>query len=142
MKRNKGPYIDADYPEDSDVAHVYELYVPPSLRGQGVGTALFREFVDKLPGTVKRIRLKSIVYEGVDSMPFWKNLGFSEAFTGHLYGEIENTLVLGINGYANPMPEHIGPDDQFRHWIEGPEDAQHLDQNPQANRPMSNGMGM
>ena len=34
------PYIDADCLEGSEVAFVFLLYVPPHMRGQGVGCSM------------------------------------------------------------------------------------------------------
>ena len=126
------PYIDAEEDEVSGVAHVFMFYVPPRLRGQGIGRKVFNEWVGQLPPTIKRVRLKSATLGGSDSMEFWKSFGFTHAFCGELHDEIDNTLVLGVNGYSNPLVEQVlKSGDEYRYWLEGPEDAAHLEKYPQ-----------
>jgi hypothetical protein len=132
---NKEAYIDADYSDMNGVAHIYMLYVPPCQRAKGVGVRIFNDWLSTLPTTTKRVRLKAATCGGSDSLKFWKRLGFTEAFTGNIYHEIENTLVLGINGYSNPVVECISIEDDFRHWIEDSDDLLHLEKNPQISSP-------
>jgi len=124
------PYIDAEY--SAEVGHVYMLYVPPVLRGKGVGAQVFNDWVATLPSTVKRVRLKATTCGGSDGLKFWKELGFTDAFSGCLHEEIEDTLVLGVNGYSNPIAEAVEPGgDEYRHWIEDCADIAHLTNHPQ-----------
>jgi predicted GNAT family acetyltransferase len=125
-------YLEYDAGEESEVAYVETLYVPPWQRGKGVGAEMFKEWVKTLPSNVRRVRLKAATLGGSDSLKFWQRLGFTEAFSGHLYPEIENTMVLGVNGYSNPVVEDIAEDDEWRHWCcEEEADKKHLSENPQ-----------
>lgn len=125
------PYIKFDGFLSDEVLHIDILYVPPSLRGRGIGAKVFNEWVESLPCNVKRVRLMACSLGGSDGVAFWKGLGFKNAYTGNLYDEIENALVLGINGYSTPVPEIIAEGDDYRHWMESTEDKAHLVQNPQ-----------
>ena len=126
------PYIDADEPTTGEVAHVYMLYVPPHKRGRGIGGELFRKWVIGLPSNIKRVRLKAVTLGGSDALSFWKRLGFTEAFCGVIHDEIDGALVLGVNGYENPVVEYVqATGDEYRHWIEGDDDVRHFHKNPQ-----------
>lgn len=125
------PYIEADISETNGVAHVYMIYVPPAQRGKGKAAAVFSEWLSTLPLTTTRIRLKAASCGGSDALKFWKSLGFTESFSGNIYHEVENTLVLGVNGWSNPVTECLSDDDDFREWLEGKEDRDHLANHPQ-----------
>ncbi|WP_045861808.1 hypothetical protein [Teredinibacter purpureus] len=50
---------------------------------------------------------------------FWSTFGFKKAYIGdYLYSEIENAMVLGVNGHSTPEPELILEGDEYRHWVE------------------------
>ena len=49
-----------------------------------------------------------------------------------IHDEIDGALVLGVNGYENPVVEYVqATGDDYRHWIEGSEDVIHFKNNPQ-----------
>ncbi|UUA75258.1 GNAT family N-acetyltransferase [Cellvibrio sp. QJXJ] len=123
------PYIDAY--TVGEVAYIDTLYVPPPFRKQGIGAKLVNDWLATLEPGVKRVKLMAATLGGSDSMKFWKKLGFTPAYTGALYDEIENALTLGVNGYSTPAPEVIAPEDDCRHWIEDVEDELHFQKNPQ-----------
>jgi len=128
------PYITAW--SEQEVAYIDVLYVPPHMRGQGIGPSLVKEWIGGLDATVKRVKLMAGNLGGCDAIKFWSKLGFVKAYTGELYPEIENTMVLGVNGFSMPVPEAIEKGDDFRHWIEGLEDKEHYNRFPQQ-RPVS-----
>jgi hypothetical protein len=101
------------------------------MRGQGVGTSIVNEWMEGLDASVKRVKLMASTLGGCDSVSFWSKFGFVKAYTGALYHEIENTMVLGVNGYSEPEIEDIGIGDDGRHWIEDVEDLAHYELFPQ-----------
>jgi ribosomal protein S18 acetylase RimI-like enzyme len=124
------PYLNASFVQD--VAYIDMLYVPPNLRNKGVGSKLVQEWVSTLGIQIKRVKLMACTLGGKDGIHFWESLGFTKAFSGgSLYSEIENTMVLGVNGYSQPVPEFIQEHDDFRHWSDYSEDLPHFNAHPQ-----------
>lgn len=124
------PYLDADI--DGEVAYVDMIYVPPSMRGRGIGVKLVNEWLLNLDLNVKRVKLKAATLGGSDAIAFWERLGFQKAYAGdHLYQEIDSAMVLGVNGYSTPVPEIILQGDEYRHWTECEQDKAHLAAHPQ-----------
>jgi GNAT superfamily N-acetyltransferase len=124
------PYLNASFVQD--VAYIDMLYVPPNLRNKGVGSKLVKEWLSTLDIQIKRVKLMACTLGGKDGVHFWEGLGFTKAFSGsHLYHEIENTMVLGVNGYSQPVPERIKESDDCRHLTDYSEDLPHLNSHPQ-----------
>lgn len=123
------PYINTW--ADQEVAYVDILYVPPHMRGQGIGPQLVKDWLANLDLSVKRVKLMAGNLGGCDAVAFWQKLGFIKAYTGEVYPEIENTMVLGVNGYDAPVTEIIEVGDDFRHWIECEKDEDHFNRFPQ-----------
>ncbi|AEH16193.1 GNAT family N-acetyltransferase [Shewanella baltica] len=108
---SKEPYIDAE--SDGERYLIHMLYVPPSLRYKGIGQSLFKKFLLNLPSNIKYLRLKSAALGSGDTLPFWRSLGFSSAYTGN--DDASRILHLSVNGYALPPVDDVGSDE--RHYI-------------------------
>jgi hypothetical protein len=57
--------------------------------------------------------LKSAALGSGDTLPFWRSLGFSPAYTGN--DDANRILHLAVNGYDLPPVDDVGPDE--RHYI-------------------------
>jgi hypothetical protein len=124
------PYV--EYETGLDVAYIDMIFVPKDMRSQGVGTRVFNEFLENLDPQIKRLRLKAATLGGCDAASFWKRQGFKEAYTGDLDGsDALDVLSRGVNGYSDPVPEHLNEGD-YRHYLEGDEDLAHLAKHPQS----------
>jgi ribosomal protein S18 acetylase RimI-like enzyme len=124
------PYIESWIGED--VAYIDMIYVPPAMRSTGVGASLVSDWLTSLDKSVKRVKLKAATLGGSSALKFWSRIGFVKAYSGDfLYDEIEDALVLGVNGYSTPVPEQIMEGDEYRHWTECAKDKLHFKKNPQ-----------
>lgn len=107
------PYINEEIHGERALIHM--MYVPPKQRKQGAGKALFERFLQKLPKTVKLVRLTCGYLGSGDTRDYWKSLGFTEAYVT----SDENTsriLHRAVNGHLLP-PTVVVPDGEDRHYI-------------------------
>jgi hypothetical protein len=120
------PYIDAD--EDQCINGsvkmlLHVLYVPPYLRGQGIGTELFTNWLNALPINIVQIDLKSCSLGSGHTKAFWEKLGFVPAYSGCTdtsEGDATDILVRATNGHDAPAPIELVAG-QTAHYIFGVE---------------------
>lgn len=61
-----------------DVAWITWLYVPPTMRRQGVGRRMVETWREHIPGVIREIRLVPAPIDDEDPTPFWEKLGFHD----------------------------------------------------------------
>ncbi|WP_310622219.1 GNAT family N-acetyltransferase [Flexibacterium corallicola] len=119
------PYIKAW--EDESILYIDMLYVPPSLRGTGIGTQLAKSTMAQASSLIQRVRLRSAALGSGHTMPFWKSLGFQPAYdVTRLSEDIDNVadiLVMGLNNHPTPAPIPLTDDSEFRDIIEHIDDT-------------------
>lgn len=108
------PYYDAEDNGDNVLLHM--LYVPPKLRGQGKGKALFQSFLADLDPNIRYVRLLSAELGSGCTMPFWKSLGFTPAYSDCDPDDEGRILHLAVNGFDLPPVESLA-NGETRHYI-------------------------
>lgn len=108
------PYFEVEY--DNNRALLFMLYVPPHLRHQGHGKALFSKLIAELPSDVEYIRLISASLGSGCTLDFWRSLGFKPAYSNCDPAEEGRILHLGVNGFETPRAELLSQGD-CRHWV-------------------------
>lgn len=98
------PYIDAHRSGGRVIIDM--LWVPPSQRGEGVGTRYYEEWEKTIPPDVTRIEAWAADTEGEgNSDRFWESLGFEYKFEGEedkLDYESAHWMWKGANGHPTP----------------------------------------
>lgn len=107
------PYIETEI--DRDRLIVTMLYVPPELRGQGLGTQLVNQLIAEVPTSVKVILLLACSLGSGDTLQFWQRFGFVPVYSGDL-SKTGNVLNLPVNGWPAP-PVEVLPVGEERHYI-------------------------
>lgn len=74
MKLGKTPFI-ATHLSD-DVAWIDVLFVPREQRHQGYGRRMVRDWLAKLPATIRKIEVLAVDLDGGSPVGFWKKMGF------------------------------------------------------------------
>ena len=124
------PYLTEDWGGgDGKCCYIDQVYVPPGLRGQGLGKELFRKFLSGIPEHVERIRLKSCELSSGHTKPFWESLGFQSAYEGDIDGpdgDLSDILVMGVNGHTTPPPEVLTAETNWRELHELKADKLHV----------------
>jgi GNAT superfamily N-acetyltransferase len=106
------PYLEADYgSETSECCYIDMIYVPPKLRGQGLGKKLVTDFIkNEIEPHRKRIRLKACDLGSGHTQKFWESLGFKKAYYGNTdseWGDVDDIMVLGVNGSPTPKAQKL-----------------------------------
>lgn len=131
------PYINVDHSSsNSKCCYIDMIYVPPHLRGQGIGKKLVLDFIEnELESNKERIRLISCDLGSGDSKKFWEEFGFKQAYYGNTdseWGELKDIMVLGVNGHYTPKPEKLTSRNNDREMHECEEDLRHIHKNNSA----------
>ena len=128
------PYLEEDWGGgDGKCCYIDQVYVPPGLRGQGLGKELFRKFLSEIPKHVERIRLKSCALGSGHTRPFWEAVGFRSAYQGDLdapWGDLSDIMVMGVNGHPTPPQEVLTAETNDRQMHEEKADKVHTSKEP------------
>lgn len=116
------PYIESDVTES--VAYLEQIFTPASLRGNGFGTSMLKNWIDSLPESVTQIRLVAV--DGVSgcTLEFYKSFGFKHAYTcldGIDDVHTSRILTMGVNGNETVEAEELKKG-QVAHYLFGVED--------------------
>lgn len=113
------PYIDFDYDGNKAIVHLF--YMPPHLRGNGLGIGMFHNWLNQLDNVITHIVLKSCKLSTGHTKPFWESFGFKPAYCGCINtvdGDASDILTLGANHHQTPAPIEL-KEGQSAHYIFG-----------------------
>lgn len=78
---------------------VDELWIPPDMRGQGIGPQVYWDWEKKVPTDVKYLKLMPVDYGSGDPVGFWEKLGFRHVS--------KFWMAKGVNGNEIPEPHAL-----------------------------------
>lgn len=113
FEENEKPWIDW-HQAGEFVVLIDMFYVPPGMRGKGIGKTFYQNWESRLPKSVKLVRLMAADYgDGAGmSNQFWERMGFEYNYTGdNLPYEVEQMMWKGVNGHPTPPAIESDGDD-------------------------------
>lgn len=115
------PYLRDEF--DGRVAYVEMIFVPKSIRGNGIGKAMLKNWLNELPSEIEEVCLTAINGCSGDTLEFYKAFGFQYKYSSFSKKTDDHTrriMILGVNGHktASPIPLMPGQNAHYMLGIE------------------------
>lgn len=92
---------------------VDELWLPPHMRGEGLGPKVYQQWEQNIPRDVKYLKLMPVDYGHGDPTGFWEKMGFKHVS--------DKWMAKGVNG--NPTPQPV-KEQQMPGWYDEEEEEE------------------